>query len=107
MRRCRRGVRLRGGGVILQARCSSDVPAATARCPNSRFEGEFTDACGLDGVSEETLEQVSHRTPGLHAWQDPHWLTHCNDAAAFIGEVGYTELRPTPRHSTSSDSTCA
>ncbi|MEU9879257.1 CbrC family protein [Streptomyces phaeochromogenes] len=30
--------------------------------------------------------------PGFHAWQDPHWLVHCHDAAAFLGEVGYTEL---------------
>ncbi|WP_107063728.1 CbrC family protein [Streptomyces sp. NRRL B-24720] len=60
------------------------------------FEGDFTDAYGLDGVSEEIVEQVTHRTPGFHAWQDPHWLVHCNDAAAFIGEVGYTELAAHP-----------
>lgn len=34
--------------------------------------------------------------PGLPFWQDPHWLVHCNDAAAFIGEVGYTELAAHP-----------
>ncbi|MFJ9712767.1 CbrC family protein [Streptomyces sp. NPDC101234] len=45
---------------------------------------------GLDGVSEETLEQATRRTPGFHASQDPHWIVHCNDAAAFIGKVGYT-----------------
>ena len=61
-----------------------------------RFEGEFTDAYALDGVSEETVEQVTHRTPGFHAWQDPYWLVHCNDAAAFIGEAGYTELAAHP-----------
>ncbi|MFJ6572104.1 CbrC family protein [Streptomyces sp. NPDC091292] len=46
----------------------------------------------MDGVSDEALERVTRRTPGFHAWQDPRWLVHCNDAAAFIGEVGYTEL---------------
>ncbi|WP_180687579.1 CbrC family protein [Streptomyces gossypiisoli] len=70
--------------------CIADGSAA------ERFEGEFTDSYGLDGVSAETLEQVTHRTPGFHAWQDPHWLVHCNDAAAFIGEVGYTELAAHP-----------
>ncbi|MFI8459460.1 CbrC family protein [Kitasatospora sp. NPDC085464] len=61
-----------------------------------RFEGDFTDSYGLDSVSEGTLEQVTRRTPGFRAWQDPHWLVHCNDAAAFIGEVGYNELAAHP-----------
>ncbi len=61
-----------------------------------RFEDEFIDAYGLDGIGEETLQQVTRRTPGFHAWQDPHWLVHCNDAAAFIGEAGYTELAARP-----------
>ncbi|MFE7531984.1 CbrC family protein [Kitasatospora sp. NPDC057542] len=70
--------------------CIADGSAA------ERFEGDFTDSFGLDGVDAETLEQVTRRTPGFHAWQDPHWLVHCNDAAAFIGEVGYTELTAHP-----------
>ena len=78
-----------GGGKFCPW-CIADGSAA------ERFEGEFTDAYGLDGVSEETLAQVTRRTPGFHAWQDPHWLVHCSDAAAFIGEVGYTELAAHP-----------
>lgn len=70
--------------------CIADGSAA------ERFKGDFTDSYGLDGVSAETLEQVTRRTPGFHAWQDPHWLVHCNDVAAFIGEVGYTELAAHP-----------
>ncbi|RLU79740.1 hypothetical protein CTZ27_36545 [Streptomyces griseocarneus] len=70
--------------------CIADGSAA------ERFEGEFTGSYRLDGVSAEILEQVTRRTPGFHAWQDPHWLVHCNDAAAFIGEVGYTELAAHP-----------
>ncbi|MFI5685453.1 CbrC family protein [Streptomyces sp. NPDC051636] len=50
----------------------------------------------MRGPSGRSLEQVSRRTPGFHPWQDPHWLVHCNDAAAFIGEVGYTELAARP-----------
>jgi uncharacterized protein len=70
--------------------CIADGSAA------ERFEGEFTDSYGLDGVSEETLQEVTRRTPGFHAWQDPHWLAHCHDAAAFIGQVGHTELAAHP-----------
>ncbi|MEU8874093.1 CbrC family protein [Streptomyces javensis] len=70
--------------------CIADGSAA------ERFEGEFADSYGLDGVSDEVLYEVTRRTPGFRAWQDPHWLVHCRDAAAFVGEVGYTELRAHP-----------
>ncbi|RLV04556.1 hypothetical protein CTZ27_11615 [Streptomyces griseocarneus] len=53
--------------------CIADGSAA------ERFEGEFTDLYGLDGVGAEILERVARRTPGIHAWQDPHWLVHCNE----------------------------
>ncbi|WP_406733534.1 CbrC family protein [Streptomyces sp. NBC_01794] len=70
--------------------CIADGSAA------ERFAGEFMDSYGLDDVSEETLHEVTRHTPGFHAWQDPHWLVHCHDAAAFLGEVGYTELAAHP-----------
>ena len=70
--------------------CIADGSAA------QQFTGEFMDSYGLDGVSEEILHEVTRRTPGFHAWQDPHWLVHCQDAAAFIGEVGYSELAAHP-----------
>ncbi|MET9520510.1 CbrC family protein [Streptomyces sp. NPDC002994] len=70
--------------------CIADGSAA------ERFAGEFTDTYGLDGVSEQAFHEVARRTPGFHAWQDPRWLVHCRDAAAFIGEVGYTELSAHP-----------
>ncbi|WP_394425433.1 CbrC family protein [Streptomyces sp. SGAir0957] len=81
--------------------CIADGSAA------ERFAGEFTDSYGLDGVSEEILHEVTRRTPGFHAWQDPRWLVHCHDAAAFIGEVGYSELVAHPRPSISSGKTYA
>ncbi|MBZ2408973.1 CbrC family protein [Streptomyces sp. L06] len=65
--------------------CIADGSAA------ARFTGEFTDSYGLDGVSRAVLHEVTRRTPGFSAWQDPHWLTHCEDAAAFLGEAGYRE----------------
>jgi uncharacterized protein CbrC (UPF0167 family) len=70
--------------------CIADGTAA------ERFDGEFVDSYGLDGVSWEVLQEVTRRTPAFHAWQDPRWLVHCHDAAAFRGEVGYTELAAHP-----------
>ncbi|MFF4474434.1 CbrC family protein [Streptomyces sp. NPDC001599] len=70
--------------------CIADGSAA------DRFAGEFTDSYGLDGVSGDVLHEVTRRTPGFHAWQDPHWLVHCYDASAFVGEVGYSELAEHP-----------
>ncbi|MFJ8650115.1 CbrC family protein [Streptomyces sp. NPDC093546] len=70
--------------------CIADGSAA------ERFAGEFTDSYGLDGVGEDVVHEVTRRTPGFSAWQDPRWLVHCGDAAAFVGEVGYTELAAHP-----------
>ncbi|MFC8097132.1 CbrC family protein [Streptomyces sp. NPDC057363] len=70
--------------------CIADGSAA------QRFAGEFTDSYGLDGVRDDVLHEVTRRTPGFHAWQDPHWPVHCRDASAFVGEVGYTELAEHP-----------
>ncbi|MEU9182620.1 CbrC family protein [Streptomyces sp. NPDC048550] len=56
--------------------CIADGNAA------ERFDGEFTDSYGLDGVSEDVLHEVTRRTPGFHTWQDPHWLVHCHEAWA-------------------------
>ncbi|MFI6938515.1 CbrC family protein [Streptomyces sp. NPDC050418] len=70
--------------------CIADGTAA------ERFDGEFVDADGLDGVSLEVLQEVTRRTPAFSAWQDPRWLVHCHDAAAFLGEVGYSELAEHP-----------
>ncbi|MER7777749.1 CbrC family protein [Streptomyces sp. NPDC096191] len=30
-------------------------------------------------MSDDVLHEVTRRTPGFHAWQDPHWLVHCHD----------------------------
>ncbi len=42
------------------------------------------------------MHTVTRGTPGFHAWQQPHWLVHCQDAAAFVGEVGHAELSAHP-----------
>ncbi|MET8674991.1 CbrC family protein [Streptomyces albidoflavus] len=70
--------------------CIADGSAA------DRFTGEFADSYGLDGISRAVLHEVTRRTPGFSAWQDPHWLVHCRDAAAFLGEADYPELARHP-----------
>ncbi|WP_340562604.1 CbrC family protein [Streptomyces sp. GSL17-111] len=70
--------------------CIADGSAA------ERFAGDFVDSYGLVGVSQDVLHEVTRRTPGFSAWQDPYWLVHCGDAAAFVGEVGYAKLAAHP-----------
>ncbi len=65
---------------------------------HTRFNAEFTDEVGIggggewDSVSEDVINEVSHRTPGFSGWQQEQWWTHCGDAAAFIGRAGRKEL---------------
>ena len=42
------------------------------------------------------LKEISQRTPGQYAWQQYHWLYHCGDGAAYLGRVGWEQLRHDP-----------
>ncbi|WLW54539.1 CbrC family protein [Streptomyces sp. YU58] len=42
------------------------------------------------------MRAVAERTPGFSAWQQARWLTHCGDAAVFLGRAGARELRSHP-----------
>jgi uncharacterized protein len=59
---------------------------------------EFTDVgWGIPkDVPQGVLEQVSQRTPGFTGWQQGHWLYHCSDAAAFLGRVGWDQVKQMP-----------
>jgi len=72
--------------------CIADGKAAAA------FGATFADTgWGVpDDVPEAVTEQVAERTPGFTGWQDPHWLYHCGDAAAFLGPRGHAELVAQP-----------
>jgi len=60
-----------------------------------KFEAVFTDQTGIGGdeLAIETQEKVARRTPGFTARQQERWLSCCNDAAAFLGPMGYEELK--------------
>jgi uncharacterized protein CbrC (UPF0167 family) len=71
--------------------CIADGSAATL------FEAEFTDAINVpDDVPPQVLTELLTRTPGFRGWQQEYWMYHCADAAAYIGRVGYQELRAAP-----------
>ena len=47
-------------------------------------------------IPPKSLDEISHRTPCFMSWQDPMWMTHCGDAAAFLGWVGWDTLQSLP-----------
>lgn len=59
-----------------------------------KFDGEFQDEYSIDdGVDDmDKLDELLHRTPGYHGWQQEYWRVHCGDYCAFQGYVGYREL---------------
>jgi uncharacterized protein CbrC (UPF0167 family) len=64
---------------------------------HERFAAEFTDPASIGGddwdeVADAVIEAVAWRTPGFNAWQQERWFTHCADAAAFLGPMGYKQV---------------
>ncbi len=77
-----------------------DIDCLCPECISSgkaaeKFNGEFQDEASLeDGVDdEEKLDELIHRTPGYSGWQQEYWRAHCGDYCAFVGYVGYRELK--------------
>jgi uncharacterized protein len=68
--------------------CIKDGSAA------SKFEGEFQDAASCDEVeSDASLDELIHRTPGYTGWQQEHWVAHCGDFCAYVGRVGWDDIK--------------
>ncbi|AJE41009.1 CbrC family protein [Streptomyces nodosus] len=63
-------------------------------CAAERFEAQFTEVTGEAPTS--VIRTVEQRTPGFSGWQQERWLTHCGDAAAYLGRVGTEELARYP-----------
>jgi uncharacterized protein CbrC (UPF0167 family) len=70
--------------------CIADGSAAR------RYEAHFTADLAGDEVTRDVLVTIAERTPGFTAWQEGQWLTHCGDAAAFLGSAGVRELAGYP-----------
>ena len=54
-----------------------------------KYEADFVDSHLLAraGIPRAVIEEVTLRTPGYVCWQGDRWLTHCNDACEFHGDL--------------------
>ncbi|MDN3023017.1 CbrC family protein [Streptomyces sp. S.PB5] len=68
--------------------CLADGSAA------ARYEAQFTEAEGR--IPLEVRVEVERRTPGFRGRQQEQWLTHCGDAAAFLGRAGAAGVKEYP-----------
>lgn len=58
-----------------------------------KFNGQFQDPDCVDEVSDPAkLDELIHRTPGYHGWQQEYWLAHCDDYCAFLGYPGWNDI---------------
>jgi uncharacterized protein CbrC (UPF0167 family) len=60
-----------------------------------RFSISFADDWALAeaGIAPEIIAEVVTRTPGFTSWQGEEWLSHCNDACEFHGDLPPSDLR--------------
>ena len=73
--------------------CIADGSAAT------RFGAVFTiveQATVPSGVTDAVVDEVASRTPGFAGWQQERWLFHCDDAAGYLGPVGWDQISEDP-----------
>ena len=89
--------------------CVDDIDALCPFCIASgkaaeKFDGKFQDYASIEGIppnpnepntleNKEAVEEVTTRTPGYVGWQQEVWLSHCDDLCAFIGYVGWNEIK--------------
>lgn len=97
------GLRYVGGifgrqAEVLCLRCIGDGTAAHRLALPDGRPAEFTDVgWGVpDNVPMSVREELSQRTPGFIGWQEEHWLYHCGDATAFLGLVGWDDVKDLP-----------
>lgn len=64
----------------------------------ARFDADFADVgWGVpEDVPAAVLDEIAYRTPGFRSWQGGHWLYHCREGCAFLGDVGTAELQGYP-----------
>lgn len=44
------------------------------------------------GIDSAIVDEVTQRTPGFETWQQEVWLTHCNDACAYLVDATKADL---------------
>lgn len=85
----------------IDALCPSCIADGKA---SEKFDGEFQDYASIEGISpnpnepdtlnnKKACKEVSQRTPGYSGWQQEVWLSHCDDLCAFLGYVGWEEIK--------------
>jgi uncharacterized protein CbrC (UPF0167 family) len=62
---------------------------------SERYDAMFCDDHPLTkaGLAADIIAEVTRRTPGYVSWQGESWLSCCNDACEFHGDVSREELR--------------
>ncbi|WP_162869132.1 CbrC family protein, partial [Escherichia coli] len=43
-------------------------------------------------IHDDNLEELLFRTPSYIAWQEPQWLSHCNEFCSFVRYLDRSEL---------------
>lgn len=90
-------------GFIYNASVYSQVSLRDSLCPwciadgsaAAKFQAIFSDdqPLAVAGVPEDTIEEITTRTPGFVSWQQEVWLCCCKDACEFHGDASLEELR--------------
>ena len=68
--------------------CIADGSAA------SKFDASFADSYPLNKAKlpQSIIDEIHFRTPAYISWQEPEWLSHCNDACEFHGNASIADL---------------
>lgn len=65
---------------------------------HNKFGAEFTDIDAIGNydpavsLAPDIRAEIAFRNPGFNGWQQERWLVHCDDARAFLGPAGKTEI---------------
>ena len=62
-------------------------------CVEFEYDEEDEFAGIKNTYPDEMLKELVERTPGYHGWQQEFWLAHCGDFCAFIGYVGWNDIK--------------
>jgi uncharacterized protein CbrC (UPF0167 family) len=54
----------------------------------------FVDEDAMDDNYDEKSQNILfNRTPGYLSWQEPVWLSHCNEPCAYVRNVGWDDIK--------------